>query len=226
MTSIFQQAIGAGFDHLHPKLAERFSVGLHSGLACLATGVMSSIWHKNGLTVPFLRLGAAWHILFPERGRNVPFTLENWPYRDRFGRETVTFNRTFELPRRRRRFDATMVYDHATGRLVDYLGTHQHLAAELWFEPDGHGGLVIRSGEQRFRMYSVDARVPRVLTGQAEVRERFDAVDGRFHITVRVTNRWLGPLFGYQGSFVCRYVDIRQAPAPACAKPLVEEYRI
>jgi hypothetical protein len=226
VTSIFQSAMGAGFDRLHPRLAERFSVGLHTGLACVATGVMSRVWHGSGLTVPFLHLGVSRHILFPEQGRDIPFTVENWPYRDRLGRETITFNRTFELPGRRRRFDATMVFDHSTRRLVDYLGTHQHLAAELSFDPDGRGGLVIRSGEQRFRMHAVDVQVPAPLTGRAEVRERFDDGDGRFHIAVRVTNRWLGPLFGYHGSFTCRYLDIGQAPAPACAKPLVEEGRM
>jgi hypothetical protein len=198
----------AGFDRLHPKLAERFSVGLDSGLACIATGTMSRIWHGAAFITPFLQLGASRHILFPEQGSDVPFTMENWPYLDRAGRETVTFNRTFELPHRRRRFDATMIFDEPSGRLVDYLGTHQHVAADLTLRADDHGGLVIRSGEQRFRMRRVDDR------------------EGRFHIDVRVTNQWFGQLFGYLGSFTCRYVDLGQAPAPAVAKPAMEETRV
>jgi hypothetical protein len=216
----------AGFDRLHPKLAERFSVGLDSGLACIATGTMSRIWHGTAFTTPFLQLGASRHILFPEQGNDVPFTIENWPYLDRAGRETVTFDRTFELPRRRRRFDATMVFDEPTGRLVDYLGTHQHVAADLTLRADDHGGLVIRSGEQRFRMRRIDVGVPALITGHAEVHEWFDDCEGRFHIDVRVDNQWLGPLFGYRGSFTCRYVDLGQAPTPAVAKPAVEETRI
>jgi hypothetical protein len=216
----------AGFDRLHPKLAERFSVGLDSGLACIATGTMSRIWHGTAFSTPFLQLGASRHILFPEQGSDVPFTMENWPYLDRAGRETVTFNRTFELPRRRRRFDATMIFDEPTGRLVDYLGTHQHVAADLTCRADDHGGLVIRSGEQRFRMRRIDVGVPALITGQAEVHEWFDDCEGRFHIDVRVTNQWFGPLFGYRGSFTCRYVDLGQAPAPAVAKPAMEETRI
>ncbi len=50
--------------------------------------------------------------------------IENHAYVDRFGRETVTFNRTFELPQRRRRFVATMVHSERRGGVVDYLGTH------------------------------------------------------------------------------------------------------
>lgn len=222
MTSIFQRAMGASFDRLHPRLAERFSVGVDSGIACIATGTMSLIWHGAALTKPFLHLGASRHILFPEQGHNVPFTIENWPYLDRAGRETVTFIRTFELPRRRRRFDATMVFDEQSGRLVDYLGTHQHLAADLTVTADAQGTLVIHSTHQRVRTRRMDVRVPALVTGQAEVREWFDDREGRFHIDVRIANDWLGPLFGYRGSFTCRYVNLDQAPTPASAKPARE----
>lgn len=45
-------------------------------------GVMDRVWHGTALTVPFLRLGAMRHILFPEQGANIPFTIENYAYRD------------------------------------------------------------------------------------------------------------------------------------------------
>lgn len=226
MSSIFQRAMGADFERLHPQLARRFSVGLVSGTACVATGVMSEIWHGSGLVRPFLHLGASRHILFPEQGRDVAFTMENWPYRDRAGRETVTFNRTFELPRRRRRFDATMVHDQASGRLVDYLGTHQHLSADLTFGTDGAGGLVIRSSRQRFRMAWLNLAVPPLVTGDAEVHEWYDDSAEQFHIDVQVGNRWLGPLFGYRGTFTCQYFSLGTTPVPAVAKPVREEYRV
>lgn len=55
--------------------------------------------------------------------------IENYAYRDPPGRETVTWLRTFRT-RRRRRFDAYMIYSARRGRVVDYLGTHQHLAVD------------------------------------------------------------------------------------------------
>jgi len=43
--------------------------------------------------------------MFPEVGRNIPFTIENYAFRDDFGRETVSLIRTFDSTKRRR-FDA------------------------------------------------------------------------------------------------------------------------
>lgn len=107
--SIFRTAMGADFDRLHPELRRRFSVGLAGGEACTGHGVMDRVWHGRGFVKPFLALGGTRNILVPRAGRNVPFMIENVPYADTFGRETVSFVRTFDLPGRSRRFDAQMV---------------------------------------------------------------------------------------------------------------------
>lgn len=67
-----------------------------------------------------------------------------------------------------------------------------------------------------------DVKVPEPVSGRAEVHESFDERRGVFQISVRVTNRWFGPLFGYDGTFTCDNIDIRHVRAPACGKPLVE----
>jgi hypothetical protein len=87
--------------------------------------------------------------MFPESGRDVPFEIENWAYLDPLGSETVSWLRTFHTTRTRR-FDATMIYSESRGRVVDYLGTHQHLAVDLDLAVYERGGLRLRSGEQRF----------------------------------------------------------------------------
>jgi hypothetical protein len=220
MTSIFQRALGSDFSRLHPQLQRRFSVGLDSGEGCVGTGVMDRIWHGGAFVRPFLTVGGTRNILVPEAGHNVPFTIENYPYTDSYGRETVTFVRTFELPRRRRRFDATMIYSPERGGIVDYLGTHQHLATDLDLAVDERGGLVIRSGGHRFHEGPVGLRLPPLITGDATVRESFD---GRFRIEVSVVNRRFGPLFGYNGSFTAHYVDA--ARIPAGLRPSREEAR-
>lgn len=223
MTSIFERLMGEReFGRLHPCMRERFSVGLDSGVACVATGVMTRVWCRSAVFKPFLRVGASRHILFPETGREIPFTIENWPYLDRHGRETVTFTRTFEFPERRRRFDATMVYDPSARRLVDYLGTVQHLAVDLWIRADERGGVVITSSGQRWRNRRLDVPVPAALTGHAEVREWFDESQERFQIDVTVVNPIVGSLFGYRGTFRPRYLDLCTVPAPASAKPFRE----
>ncbi|MGX1133233.1 hypothetical protein RKD49_005423 [Streptomyces glaucescens] len=225
MTSIFRTVMGPDFDRLHPQLRRRFSVGLASGEACTGRGVMTRIWHGGAFVKPFLALGTTRNILVPRTGRNVPFTIENVPYTDTFGRETVSFVRTFRLPGRPRRFDAQMVLSPKRDRVLDYLGTHQHLASELHFAAEPDGSLLIRSGEHRFREGVVDVRVPELVGATAEVRESYDDDTGRFRIQVRVVNRYFGPLFGYEGTFQATYTDIRGCGVRPGLRPVREESR-
>ncbi|MFH9860176.1 DUF4166 domain-containing protein [Streptomyces sp. NPDC017202] len=225
MTSIFRTAMGAGFDRLHPQLQRRFSVGLASGEACTGRGVMDRIWHGGAFVKPFLALGGTRNILVPRTGRAVPFVIENVPYTDSFGRETVSFVRTFDLPGRARRFDAQMVLGPRGDRVLDYLGTHQHLATDLHFHAEPDGSLLIRSGTHRFREGVVDARVPELIGARAEVRESYDDTTGRFRIRVRVVNRHVGPLFGYEGSFTATYADVRARGVRPGLRPVREEAR-
>jgi len=225
VTSIFRTAMGAEFDRLHPRLRRRFSVGLASGEACTGRGVMETIWHGGAWVRPFLALGATRNILVPRAGRNVPFVIENVPYTDGFGRETVSFVRTFDLPDGPRRFDAQMVLGPRGDRILDYLGTHQHLATDLRFTAEPDGSLLIRSGEHRFREGPVDVRVPELIGARAEVRESYDDRADRFRIRVRVVNRRFGPLFGYEGSFTATYTDVGAQGVRPGLRPVREEAR-
>ncbi|SFY51084.1 DUF4166 domain-containing protein [Streptomyces sp. F-1] len=223
--SMFRTVLGDDFDRLHPELRRRFSVGLAGGEACTGRGVMHRIWHGPAYVKPFLALGATRNILVPRAGRDIPFVIENVPYTDTFGRETVSFVRTFDLPGRPRRFDAQMVLSPKGDRILDYLGTHQHLASELHLAAEPDGSLLIRSGEHRFREGPVDVRVPELLGATAEVRESFDDTTGRFRIRVSVVNRRFGPLFGYEGSFTASYTDARSHGTRPGLRPVREEER-
>lgn len=228
MTGIFAQALGADFERLHPALQRRFGLSSEQGMACIGRGVMSEVWRGPAWTVPFLHLGAWRHILIPVRGKNIPFTVENYPYVDRLGRESITFVRTFEVPAKRpqrARFDATMVLDAQRNTIVDYLGSHQHLATDLSLEVTEEGGLTIRSHEQRFYEGPVGFRFPSTFTGSATLNERYDDATGRFQIDVSVTNKRFGPLFGYRGSFECTWPKIGPSGVPAALLPLREEFR-
>ena len=223
MTSVFRRALGADFDRLHPELQRRFGVDGATHVGCVGTGVMDRVWRGAAFTAPFLHLGTLRHVLFPETGEQVPFTIENYAYTDSYGRPTLTFVRTFQVsPHRRRRFDATMVWSEQRGVLVDYLGTHQHLAVDLHLGVDVTGALTIRSGAYRSRS---GLRCPATLTGEARLREWYDEGTGRFGIQVAVTNHRFGPLFGYTGSFTLRYLCPDRAPVPAAVRPLRENPR-
>jgi hypothetical protein len=193
-------------------------------MASIGTGVMDQLWHGKPYTLPFLYLGAWRRIMFPEQGRDIPFTIENYAYVDRFGRETVTWIRTFET-RRRRRFDAYMIYSENRRKIVDYMGTHQHLAVDLDVSVDERGGLRIRSGEQRFYEGPVAFRFPLLFSGIANVCEWYDDAAGRFRIEVAVENRRWGPLFGYRGSFEVEWRAAPPGSTPQTILPVREERR-
>ncbi|PWJ25148.1 uncharacterized protein DUF4166 [Branchiibius hedensis] len=225
MTSIFARALGSDFDRLHPRMQERFGVAVAEGRACIGRGTMERIWRGTAVVAPFLRLGAQRNLLFPETGRDVPFTIENYPYVDGFGRETLTFVRTFEVrPGRRRRFDATMVYDPERRVVVDYLGTHQHVAADLDVSVDERGGLCIASDAMRLHEGPLSVAMPSWVRGRARVREHWDEQAACFRIRVEVHHGLVGPVFGYHGRFTAHFVDARDVPA--AVRPYREEIRV
>lgn len=223
--SMFRVALGEErFARLHPMLQRRFGVSLEAGYACVGTGTMTRIRRGPWWTVPFLLIGRMRHILVADTGEQVPFTIENFPYRDPMGRETVTFVREYRARRRPARFDATMVLDARRGVVVDYLGTHQHLAVDLELDVDARGGLVLRSTEQRFYEGPVAFRFPMAFSGFAELHERYDDERGAFHVRLEVRNRLLGFLFGYEGWFTCEFPPATDAPERL--KPVRHERRL
>ncbi len=224
MTSIYQRALGADFARLHPQIQRRFGFSSVDAVAAVGTGVMDELWHGPAYTLPFLYVGAWRRIMFPEQGRNVPFTIENYAYLDRYGRETVTWIRTFAT-RRPRRFDAYMIYSERRGRIVDYLGSHQHLAVDLELSVDVRGGLRIRSGAQRFYERRVAFEFPLSFSGVANVCEWYDDAAGKFRIEVAVHNRRWGPLFGYRGSFDVEWRALAPGAPPRSILPIREERR-
>jgi uncharacterized protein DUF4166 len=224
MSSIYQRALGADFCRLHPQIQRRFGFSSCDVIASIGSGVMDEIWKGRFYTEPFLHLGSWRRIMFPETGRNIPFTIENHAFVDRFGRETVSWIRTF-ASHRTRRFDAYMVYSETRNRIVDYLGSHQHLAVDIDLSVDEAGGLRLRSGAQRFYEGVIGFSFPMLFSGVADVREWYDDAAGCFRISVSVSNRVWGPLFGYRGSFVVEWRNRTEGGVPHHILPLRQESR-
>lgn len=224
MTSIYEQALGAQFQRLHPKIQERFGFNSRDHMASIGEGVMEEIWYAGWAALP-LYIGTIRHIMFPNRGAGVPFRVENYAYRDEWGRETVTWCRSFDFPGIRRRFDATMIYSEQRSRVVDYLGNKQHLAVDLQITAGDNGGIRIRSGEQRCYEGPLRFRVPTWFTGMADVCEWYDDESKQYRISVQVCNPVLGPVFRYKGSFQARTIAIEEEEVPRHVKPLRVETR-
>jgi hypothetical protein len=212
MKSIYEHVLGADFHRLHPQIQRRFGFSSSDGIASIGSGVMDEIWKGRFYTEPFLRVGSWRRIMFPETGHDIPFTIENYAFVDQFGRETVSWIRTFES-RRTRRFDAYMVYSDSRRRIVDYLGSHEHLAVDIDLSVDEAGGLRLRSGAQRFYEGVIEFSFPMLFSGIADVREWYDDAAGCFRIVVDVQNSVWGPLFGYRGSFNVEWRKVSEVPS-------------
>lgn len=224
--SLYEQALGDEFERLHPRMKQRFGFSSEDRVAHVGRGVMHKIERPSRIAKPVLALCTLRNLLFPERGTNVPFTIANCAYVDSFGRETMTWYRTFRFPRRTRVFEATMVLDHERKTIVDYLGTHQHVAADLHASVDDDGGMNFTGGEQRYYTTLFGFRIPRWLVGNANVREWWDDNDGCYRIDVHVTNRLLGTILRYQGSFDLEIVPIvDEHDIPTQVRPVHEERR-
>jgi hypothetical protein len=222
--SIYEQILGENFHKLHPKIQQRFGFNSTHNLASIGRGVMDRIWISPYAKVP-LQLYGMRNILLPQGGVNVPFSIENYAYRDRFGREMVTWIRKFRFKNRIRRFDAAMFYSEGLRGIVDYLGNKHHLAVDLSVSVEANGGIRIRSGEQRVYEHRLQFRLPRILTGTADVCEWYDDEAGQYKISVAVVNPLLGPVFRYDGSFRAQFVQVCPSIIPIDALPLREESR-
>lgn len=223
--SIYATVLGDDFYRLHPKIQERFGFDSSARKRAIGRGVMDRVWRGPIHTVPFLWIGTWRNIMFPEQGVNVPFTIENWAYVDDLGRETVTELRTFEL-KRTRRFDAYMVRDPLRNSVVDYQGTHQHLAVDLHLAVAENGGLRITSGAQRIHEGFLSFRYPMFFSGQASVFVWYDDAAELFRIEVDVRSKYWGPIFGFSGSFVVDWEDVDPENLPARIKPKRTESRV
>jgi hypothetical protein len=223
MKSIYERALGSDFARLHTEIQRRFGFSSRDKLASIGTGVMEEIWHGPLYTMPFLYVGSWRRIMFPESGRNIPFQIENYSYVDPLGRETVTWIRTFHT-KRPRRFDAYMIYSEQRQCVVDYLGTHQHLAVDIDLKVDANGGLRLRSGAQRFYEGPLGFSFPMLFSGVADVCEWYDDQIQRFRIEVVVQNRAWGRLFGYKGNFQVEWRSV-DASVPETVLPRRTEAR-
>src|SRR5207302_1315095 len=205
VTSIYQAALGSDFDRLHPQIQRRFGFSSEDGCAAIGRGVMDRVWHGLPYTLPFLSLGTWRRIMFPQSGRDVPFSIYNYAYRDGFGRETVTWNRDFAAPLRRR-FDATMIYSDRRGRTVDYLGTHQHLAVDIDLSVDKRP----RRAERRASRAETPGRVGPSGFANAEAGLGDDRArrPSRIDKTKTVSGNLLGPRGNARRSQLCESVAL------------------
>ena len=124
-----------------------------------------------------------------------------------------------------RRFDAYMIHSEKRQCIVDYLGTHQHLAVDIDIKVDRNGGLRLRSGAQRFYEGIIGFSFPMIFSGTADVCEWYDDAQRCFRIEVNVSNRTWGRLFGYKGHFQVKWHSVLPKDIPPEVLPQRVEKR-
>ncbi len=211
MRSIYERALEEDFERLHPKIQRRFGFDSTDDVAAIGRGEMAYVRNGGLLVYPFLLVGATHNTMFPEENTAVPFEIRNYAYEDAYGRETVTWLRTFRMPKERR-FDAAMIYSEERDRIVDYLGARHHLAVDIDLEVSDEGGVRIRSGDQRLYAVGHGVDFPMLLSARATVHEWYDDEDETFRIHVAVRNDVVGLIFEYEGRFDVEWIDCETAP--------------
>jgi hypothetical protein len=71
-----------------------------------------------------------------------------------------------------------MVWSEARSTAFDYLGSHQHLTAEVSLRVDDAGGLHLATGAQRLYERRIAFAFPMVASGKGNVREWCDEATG------------------------------------------------
>lgn len=217
MNSIYERALGVGFADLHTRIRERYGFDSTDGVACVGRGRMRTV-ESPAWVDPALALTARRHLLFPETGQDVPFTIRNYAYRDGFDREAMVWARTFQFTGRERHFDATMVYHDSSeggdGRdgIVDYLGTHGDVSADITLRACPDGALHIRARDQRLHVGGRTITLPGAASAFADVFEWYDDRTDRYEVDVTVHNPLVGRLLRYRGWFELEWIETGTVP--------------
>lgn len=197
--SIYKQVMGSDFKRLHPMLQQRYD--LQEGTVLRASGIMKEIHGGPKWLYPLFWIGIRWKLLFPEHGKNIPFTIQNRAFVGDYGVSQVYWERIFHFGKKKRYFNALMSLDAKRKIIQDYLGEPHLVYSDLAFHVDDDGFLTIESLGQRIVLGKIEIPLPRLFQGLATVREKYDEEQRLFHIDVTVRNPLIGKVFAYEGTF-------------------------
>ena len=196
---IYETLLAEDFSRLHPKLQERYRLPLDTEF--FAVGKMQQITAAPKLLRPMYHLFTKNHFLFPESGKQIPFTISNRSYISDNQESSVYWERTFYFKEVTRKFNATMTIDTKRRIVKDYLGDPAIFYSDLQFDVTQDGCLLIRSTEQRVVIGACEFNLPRALTGRVVVLEGYDAEEDVYTIHVSIYNDLLGRMMAYAGTF-------------------------
>ncbi len=191
--------MGDDFSRLHPMLQKRYD--LPAGTVFKASGIMDEIKGGPKWLSPFFRIGTKWKLLFPERGKSIPFSITNTAYLTDYDKSHVHWERIFYFGNKKRYFNALMSLDEERLVIKDYLGEPHKVYADLTFTVTPEGDLKIASLNQKLVLGKFEIPLPKLFQGLATVTEKYVDELECYQIIVQVENLLIGMVFSYEGTF-------------------------
>jgi hypothetical protein len=194
-TSVYQRVLGGQFDDLHPEL--RAYLGQPAeGLVGFGQGSFDSAGSRKRWLRPVFALLAPKRILFPEFGRDVPFTITTVPGPG----EGLSAGREFHFPEEVRQIEDTIhVID---GELHDFMGRSRALEVHLVARVVD-GGLSMISDAAWLHVGRLRLPLPAIFGAKVVLSQRWTGDAHR--IEVHLTNPVLGEIFEYAGHFTHKW---------------------
>ena len=196
---IYETLLANDFNRLHPKLQERYHLPLDQPF--YAQGTMQVIHSGPRFLRPMYHLFTKTDFLFPEYGKEIPFTITNTARMNNEKEAEVYWERTFFFDQTTRKFNATMTVDLERNIVKDYLGDPALFYSDLKMDVTKDGFLMIRSADQRAVIGQTEVALPRKLTGRVVVTEGYNDVLDVYTIHVSIYNDLIGRMMMYAGQF-------------------------
>ena len=204
---------------LNDSLRDQYLPDVEAGYDVVLAGRMTRVWHRPRLMWFPLWVLSKFDIFFPETGTDIPCVLEIRTAPGPDGSATQTWTRTFHFPGgRRRRYRSTMAGVHGTAYVDELQGPGDRFEERArigWVAP---GVLEIETFESRVRFGRWRILLPRWMWPTARAVQR-TSVDERgwSEVSLVLSHRLLGEIFGYEGRFRTFRRPVRSAPPSSVA---------
>jgi hypothetical protein len=186
------------FEQLHPKLQQKYSMQV--GDSYKASGMMTTVYTGPFMLKPFYRLLTNYHFLFPESGKNIPFSVEICSKILPSNIFEVVWTRTFHFRHTKRTFISTM-HIHPNGDAYDLLGLPALAIAKLDAYVSKEGAFLLKSSKQWLNFGWFRIRIPQFSTMNVTVIEDYDEQNQAFTIHAITYHPIFKKMMYYEGFF-------------------------